>query len=335
MADAAPPRKYITELALNLHTSTVIMIPPDQLHRKADGPPGFAEAASECHIYLICRRPRLSFDPHTFRPGTKISEGHFVRRVDGNEQRIAFRMKTGAPDGGRVEVGPYPHRELIGFNAQGEPERSFPATILVQWTSVSDDTVRDFEVVYVGQDFGDGTRSALDRLRSHSTLQQILAELSASKPDDEVMLFLFKYQPAQFLASIDGITKSGISGEADTEHFLNVMDNSLSEKQEIAIAEAGLIRYFAPEYNEKYKSSFPDEQHKILEDCYKLDFSGLVVEINTEDIRAPLWSPSTKGKGLHHIASFDLHDLAIRRSFFSLVDKNGKYALMNDSGPVF
>jgi hypothetical protein len=335
MSDAVLPRKYLTELALNLHTSTVIMIPPDQLHRKADGPAGFAEAAAECHIYLICRRLRLSFDPNTFKLGPEIAEGHFVRRVDGKEERIAFRKKIGAPEGGRVEVGPYPHRELIGFNALGEPERVFPATVLVQQTHVSDDTVRDFEVMYVGQAFGEGDRSALDRLRAHATLQKILAELSAGRPDDEVMLFLVKYEPAQFFASIDGITKSGIGGEADTEHFLDVMDNPLSEKQEIAIAEAGLIRYFAPEYNEKYKASFPDEDHKILEDCYKLDFAGLVVEINTEDVLAPLWSPNTKGKVLHHIANFDLHDLAVRRSFFSFVDKNGKYALMNDSGPVY
>lgn len=333
MSEATPPRKYFTETALNLHTSTVIMIPPDQLHRDAAPPEGFIDAVADCHIYLICRRPRLSYDPSTFKFNLPESTGHFLRRINGKEERIGFRKKIGIPNGAAIEVGPYPHREIL-IKSKDEEDRIIPANVMVHQMHVTDDAVRDLEVIYVGQAFGDGNRNALDRLRSHATLQQILAEQAAQRPDDEIMLLLFKYE-MQFFTSMDGITKSGISDERDTEHFLNIVDNPPTEKQQIAIAEAGLIRYFAPDYNEKYKNSFPHDQLKILEDCYKLDFAGLVVEINTEDVLAPLWSPNTKGKGVHHIAQFDLHDLKVRRSFFSFVDRDGRYALMNSSGPVF
>jgi hypothetical protein len=87
-------------------------------------------------------------------------------------------------------------------------------------------------------------------------------------------------------------------------------------------------------YNERLKNTFPREGMKLLEECYNLDFSGLIVEINTEDVYIPTYSPHAK-KGLHHIAKFDLHDPEIRQSFFSIIDKNGRYALMNESGPVY
>ena len=211
----------------------------------------------------------------------------------------------------------------------------WPAWVLSIASALEDDTLRDMEVIYVGQAYGDGSRTALDRLRSHSTLQRILAESAATRPDDEVILLLFKYEPATLFTHMDGITNDGITGAGDHEHFMSLVDNPLSERQEISLAEAGLIRYFAPHYNEVYKTSFPSEGQKLLDECYRLDFAGLIVEIDTEDVGLRLWSPATPGKGRHHIAKFDLHDPTTRRSFFSLVDTKGRYALMNKSGPTF
>jgi hypothetical protein len=225
---------------------------------------------------------------------------------------------------------------LMGFDANGKAfeDLYWPANLISMHAEVEDPSLREFEVVYVGQAFGDGTRSAFERLRSHSTLQRILAESAARRPDDELMLFLFKYEPYRTFVSMDGITKEGLKGDEDKEHYVNILENPLSEKQQIGLAEAGLIRYFAPEYNEIYKDSFPHERLKILDDCYKLDFAGLVVEIDTEDVRAPIWSTAA-GKGVHHIAQFDLHNPETRRSFFSIVDRQGRYALTTISGPTY
>ena len=228
----------------------------------------------------------------------------------------------------------YPHRRAIATNSRGEDEFYFPALMIAQKAQVSDLAIRHFEVLYVGQAYADGKRAAIDRLRSHQTLQRILAELAAANPDDEVMLFLFKYEPAQYFLSMDGVAGAEITGEQDTRHVQRLIKNPPSRKEEIALAEAGLIRYFEPPYNEIYKASFPAEQLKILEGCYERDFVSLSVEINTEDVRARLWSEK-RDVGYHHIASFDLHDSQKRRSFFSLIDREGNYTVTEMSGPAF
>ena len=333
MTDKLPPRKYFTEIAINLCTSTVLLLPPDQLYNTVSAE--LAAILAECHIYLICRRPVLSFDPNTLAYTPSRTTGHFVRKIGGSEQRIRFTDNLRPPVGGRLEVDSYPHRILKGFDENGKPlDLYWPANLISMHADIEDSSIREFEVVYVGQAFGDGTRSAFDRLRSHSTLQRILAESAARRPDDELMLFLFKYAPYQAFFSMDGITKEGMRGDEDKEHYTNILKNPLSEKQQIGLAEAGLIRYFAPEYNELYKDSFPHERLKILDDCYKLDFAGLIVEIDTEDVHAPIWSPAAR-KGVHHIAQFDLHDPETRRSFFSIVDRQGRYALTDVSGPTY
>jgi hypothetical protein len=161
-----------------------------------------------------------------------------------------------------------------------------------------------------------------------------LAETAVQRPDDEVMLFLFEYAPYRVFSSFDGTVEPGQSMAEDQAHWKDIFDNPLTEKQQIALAEAGLIRYFVPEYNEIYKKTFPHDELKILQECYELDFAGLTVEINTEDLSAPLWSQRVK-KGVHHIANFDLHDPDKRRSFFSLVGPDGRYAPLDTSGPVY
>ncbi|HEX4302703.1 MAG TPA: hypothetical protein VHZ78_07915 [Rhizomicrobium sp.] len=329
------PRKFTSEHTVGLYTGASLMLPPDQLTADVNIPETTAELLGRCHIYLICRSPALSLDTQTFLHKDGLGSGHLLRKISGKTERIKFRMRMDVPAGGWIKVGDYPHRELLTFDRDGAATGyHFPARWIAQKSRLSDDTARDFEVLYVGQSYGgDGSRTAFTRLQSHSTLQKILADHSAKRPDDELMLFLFEYENQMF-THIDGITKAQSSDEEDTEHWMNILDNPLSEKQQIALAEAGLIRYFEPEYNEIYKSSFPQEQQRILDGCYELDMSAIVVEINTEELAAPLWSPS-RGKGLHHIAQYDLHDPDKRRSFFTFVDNEGNSVSLKSDGPVF
>jgi hypothetical protein len=71
-----------------------------------------------------------------------------------------------------------------------------------------------------------------------------------------------------------------------------------------------------------------------LDRFYDLDFSGLVVEINTDDLVMLIFSEAVPA-GMHHIAKFDLHDVRTRRSFFSLSTKDGRYSLLDESGPIW
>jgi hypothetical protein len=56
--------------------------------------------------------------------------------------------------------------------------------------------------------------------------------------------------------------------------------------------------------------------------------------MNTDDLDMLIFSESVE-PGMHHIARFDLHDPQKRRSFFAFVDKDGRYALLDDSGPIW
>lgn len=293
------------------------------------------EVLDLCHIYAICRRPALSFDPSSFNYSEPVSTGVLKRKVDGKEEEIPFAFPLRAPEGGRIEVANYPSRKLLGYDASGNVERAWPAALIGMRAKVADESIRDFEVLYVGQAFGDGDRTAFDRLQNHKTLQKILADIHAEFPDDEVILFMFEYEPGVAMIHMDGIAKDAqVIGDEDSAHIQNVLDNPPTEKEEISIAEAGLIWYFRPPYNIKFKDSYPKEDLKVLETCYRLDLAGLSVEINTDEFPCRLWSRD-RGPGHHHIAQFDLHDPKLRRTFFSLVDDKGDLTLIDTSGPVF
>jgi hypothetical protein len=53
----------------------------------------------------------------------------------------------------------------------------------------------------------EGRRSALDRLKSHPTLQKILADVVHKMPDDEILLLTFEYLPYRVITSMDGTNK--------------------------------------------------------------------------------------------------------------------------------
>ena len=82
--------------------------------------------------------------------------------------------------------------------------------------------------------------------------------------------------------------------------------------------EAALIRYFQPEYNEKFKESKISPKLKSLEKCYDLDMSGIVVEINTENLFTHYTLKALKN--YHHIVKIDLVSHQQRLSFFDQLD---------------
>jgi hypothetical protein len=331
---ALPPRRYFSEVTLALNTRNALIIPPDQLMSGKEIPAAASEVLDTCHIYQICRRPGLSFAPEDFHYELPISTGTFIRKIDGKEERHPFKFPIRNRGGGEVRVASYPHKEIVGYNAKGEEEVVW-STLISCKAQLDDPSINDLEVLYVGQAFGDGTRTAFERLQNHKTLQKILADTHANRPDDEILLLLFEYEPAKAFVHMDGRRKDAkFIGDEDTQHLRSILDNPLSTKEEISIAEAGLIWYFRPHYNIMLKDSYPKQDLKLLQSLYSLDFNGLVVEINTEEFPLRIWSAERK-PGHHHIAQFDLHDPKLRRTFFSLVDDAGQMTILGESGPVY
>ena len=324
MTKGVADRKFLSEFAVNLYSARWFVVTPNQIAADLEMPDDeAAEVSRHCHIYLICRRPASFFDPGDFQFDGQHVGGHLIYKIAGAPKRIEFQIPFQlADDAVRVELSPYPHREFHAINASGEVVRYVPAHAISLAGIVREQELQRLEVLYVGQAYAEGNRTAIDRLKSHSTLQRILADTHYEMPDDEILLLAFEYAPYRVISSFDGIDKKAIDDERDTKRFISILENPLSTAQQICLTEAGLIRYFRPRYNVVYKESFPASDQALLNECYEFDFSALIVEIGTEELQLPLYSASVAASE-HHIAQFDLVDSKKRRSFFTFVDREG------------
>lgn len=308
-----------------LASSRFLALPASQLSSRKDMDKEATETAEKCHIYLICRRPAPSFEPSDFSFSEGKISGRLKYKIEGKEHFYSFSFPF-KPNSGvsSVSLSPYPHRSIRTLDQNGEVIGEVPAFSLSLMPAVSLPALQDLEVLYVGQAFAGGRRSAFDRLKSHSTLQEILAEMQHEMPDDEAIIITFEYPSYGILSSFDGTANDAIDDETDSKRFISIMDNPLTKEQQVCLTEAGLIRYFQPPFNEIYKHSFPKRDQKVLSSCYNLDFCGLVVEIGTSQSAFQLYSRS-RTSAKHHIAKFDLFTQEERQSFFTLL--NGEDAV--------
>jgi hypothetical protein len=179
-------RKFLSEFGMNLCSARWLLMPATQLSSDGTMRAEEEEISKNCHIYLICERPAISFDKTDFSYDGENVSGSLVFRIEGREYREHFSQNFPLLDGAtRLELSKYPHREIQTFNEKGEQIRYLPASAL----SISpkgnpaSHIFRKLHILYIGQAFGNGSRTARDRLKNHATLQKILAEASYNSPD--------------------------------------------------------------------------------------------------------------------------------------------------------
>ncbi|MEZ8144589.1 hypothetical protein A1OQ_13535 [Enterovibrio norvegicus FF-162] len=320
-----PKRQYLSEFAVNLCSARWLLTSASQFMTGGTMRQQEKEIADNCHIYLIGKAPVISYCKDSFKYEDGILSGKIIYRIEGVSREREFSIEFPLLDGAvELKLSNYPYRQVITVDGNGQEVRYLPASVLAfrtEWHVVNSE-LSDIEVLYVGQAFGDGTRTAFDRLKSHSTLQKILAQAQYESPDYEVQVLTFEYESYRVITQLDGRAKNVISDYRDMNRFRDILRNHLSEREQICLVEAALIRYFQPRYNEIYKDNFPDNKHKILEGCYDLDFSGLIVEINTEELNYNLFS-STISPRSHHLCKVDILDPNKRWGFFHYDNGDG------------
>lgn len=128
-----------------------------------------------------------------------------------------------------------------------------------------------FKILYIGQAKGnDFNRFAQDRLKSHSTLQNILLQIIDSRIIYDIKVLLLSTSEVKIVTTMD----SGKFATISTEEILDFPD----ESSHINLVEAKLINYFKPEFNEKFKNWYvPEEHHKSYDDYYKKKFNSMVI----------------------------------------------------------
>lgn len=310
------------------------MLHPKDIDRLDKEKPETKDLAEQCNIYLIGKRKRLTYIPDSVRIDKNSLSGIFSFTDKGNAKSAEFRF-DGSNIADEVEVSPYPHSKLT-LRSRGEVAGTLPAHIAsFMCDYLGDSSLRDVEVVYVGMSYGAGSRSAKDRLQSHSTLQKVLSDMNHDFPEDEALILMVEYDEPQYFLSFDGRDKS-LSLEADRNVVADIRENrkKLSRKLQISLAEAALIKYFQPNYNKVYKQTFPSHSQKILRELYRSDVGALTVELNTEDLNVKTFS-CARGCGLHHIANYDLFDITRRASFFNLGAVGKGLQAKATSGPAY
>jgi len=325
-------RKFLSEFALNMYSARWLITTADQIASGGVMDHDEQEISDICHIYLISKSPALSFSKEMFSYKSGVISGDVTYSINGKARELPFSQKFPLLDGAvSIGLSDFPHREIQTFDDNGKLIRHLPAHVLCMGHGmhIENPELHNLEVLYIGQAYGDGSRSAFERLRSHSTLQKILAESQYRSPESAINILTFEYLPYRLITQMDGVSKVKFPDHDDKARFMSILENPLTEHQQVCLIEAALIRYFRPHYNEIYKESFPSQNHKILESCYELDFSGLVVEIDTEDLYLQLFSDHAKPKW-HHICQFDLVDDEDRWGFFHFTFENGETIKMPD-----
>lgn len=164
---------------------------------------------------------------------------------------------------------------------------------------------QEFEVLYIGQAFGKrGSRTAFDRLTSHSTLQKILTDYQNRHSNRHIYILLME-MTSNLSMSFDGLTKNYEKNEEESDlHMEAVMCNLPKEDQIINITEAALIHYFKPEYNVNFVENFPDEHHKGYRQYFDLDYNTLTIELDMEFRGTPSVQLFTKTNRVNNAFDF-------------------------------
>lgn len=324
-----PKRKYVSEFAIHFYSNRWVLTPANQLmsdNKLSDN--SSQDVINNSHIYLITKLPKLSFSKAEYSNDDKKIYGEVIYNKQGtihkNNFEIPFQF---ADDATAIKISDYPHRELQMVNNEGNQVRYIPANILTPYIGycTNNSDLRDVEVLYIGKSYSENkNRNIIDRLKNHSTLQKILAEVAYSNPDDEVYIITMEFNPSVFLSQIDGRNNNVLidNERVDLNRFKKISESDISKEEEISLIEAGLIRYFQPMHNKTYKYNFPSQNYKILKGCLNLDFTGLVVEINTEELACRLFSNKVKPLGIH-FCQFNLSDPEIRQGFFDAIFDTG------------
>lgn len=303
-------RKYITEFGLHILQSKALVLYPCDLKQHA------FNDQDNYHIYMIHKIPKITINPQNIQVDKeKITLSLNIQDKNNiTEEQVVFCLNEKFDHSALTVKTEYPYNKLTLFK---DNEVDLGIRSLVLYKSFVKKEL-DLEIVYIGRSFGNsGERKAYQRLASHSTLQEILSDISLNEPDKDVILSLWEFDDLRLLTSIDGISNNyQTTIEEDTKHFTEILSHENNIKQIINITEAALINYFKPTYNDKFKNNFPTSEHHTYRDYYDLDFNALCIELFPETLGARIFSKHNE----YHIWEFIQYSLHLERERKNMFD---------------
>lgn len=315
-------RRYFTEAVLALATGDVSIVRPNFVQGLPSRHSKVADLLNMSSLYMIGTRPRMHVVPSSLkRMGNNLELVVVVDAVDGRfEASIELRGIFSDDDRvGQIRMSKdYPYYFTFVDN-NGYDLRSDPIDLYIQPSTITQRmNTDDLRVQYIGQSrLGNKSGGLVGRLSNHQTLQKILADTIIERPFEEVLIACFEINEPSYLFHMDGSAVAEVDDDEDTAHVTEMMQSPPTSEQVVNIMEAAMIRYFRPTYNKMFVNRFPARSQKILQSCYNLDFSSLVVEVGTSSLGVRMAS-ETVAADYSHLATFNLHVADQRRSFFNL-----------------
>lgn len=292
--------KYYAEIMLEFQSYEQFLCRVSDVYSLEDDiPPGDQERLKNCHIYLLGKRPRLSVDPCSIVVDAAALRFRVEYRRQGrvNGTEVVWPRELLLPYESAITASEYPHRELLSYDADG---RLLGTTLLANYAHVIPGLpaeARDLEVLYVGKGLSD---TAHDRIRKHTTLQKMLAEIHSNEPDAEIfaLVYSFQYRKPCLILNIE----PEISGALARQRAERALAFKPSLDKQIELIEAMIISYFRTEvYNTQY-IEFPHRRQQILAPVYEADFAAILCELDNETLGGlRLFSRNVPPKSRHEI----------------------------------
>lgn len=325
-------RKYLFEAGLDVYTSFKTLIPVESLNELSKGD------KHRYHIYGILAYDQIFFDIEKTKTTEKgIQVGLFS--ANGEKKEYTMLLWTILPGLNHTKVEldiSFPptkmnvrikDEEFLKKHPEiAHSELDIMAQDLFQCVAENFLDRQEFEVLYIGQAYGkDGSRTAFERLETHSTLQKILTKYRSENPGKHIYILLLEFQK-QLSMSFDGISKQYTKTEEESDkHMEEVCCNLPEDNQVINITEAALINYFKPEYNVNFVDNFPNENHKGYKQYFDLDYNSLTVELDMEFDHAPIIQLYTRTNRVNNSFDFIRYKLFNdneRSSMYEIFEKN-------------
>ncbi|MBN3069006.1 hypothetical protein H5A34_20270 [Pectobacterium brasiliense] len=304
-------RMFTMEGATHLYSSEPFLLTPADLYHVNQNPV-YQQALQHCNIYMIVCRERIYINPEQYSLHGRTVRGTFIVSRPTGRVSVSFEYiipERVVPDERQIlEIAVDLGGTKLVVITPSSKEIIAVSSIVAQANSHLTPSDTDLNVMYVGKGIGRlRKRTAVDRLRAHSTLQRILAEMSTHFPSTEVLLLLYRFEHSRTIISSGANlnVEPQSSAEEDSTHMQRLSNVTLSRDEVVSLAEAGLINYFKPHYNELVKrTDFASKSRlMILERLINRGITGLIVEICSANIRSRLGTQHAILKELTEIYS--------------------------------
>ena len=317
------PTRLPAEFAINMNLEKMMILQQSDLQYVSTT--NYFDEDNPCHIYFICKRPRLTINLSKCEIKTDEIKISCLIQEKNQFKEFEYKFKHNLGAKKMDLVSEYPHNT---FKLISDEKTLLDAKVSVHMQTIGFQAdFLDLEILYIGQSYGvDGARTAPDRLKNHSTLQRIYHDAIENNPDCEIWLALTSFEQVNIMM-LDGFSKFSQKELDEGDKKGSLLMNKLywegiNEQQRINFTESALIKYFQPEYNTVYKNNFPNPAHKTYRECYDLDINAICIEMQTAEIVNCWMYSSVIKKAPWHMKEFLLNSVEDRKSMFDWLPTN-------------